>query len=56
MRKNKFKECLPKNRVYVKYFSGANTNQLNYYLVFVLIDEKPNNICNPYWIQRYKEI
>ena len=30
-------------RVYVKFFSGATINQLNYYVVPVLVDEKPNN-------------
>ena len=27
----------------LKSFSGANTNQLNYYVVQVLVDEKPND-------------
>ena len=30
-------------RVHVKFFSGATINQLNYYVVPVLVDEKPNN-------------
>ena len=42
--KGKFKERIPNARVYVKYFSGANTNQLDYYVVPVLVDEKPNNM------------
>ena len=28
----------------MKYFSGANTNQLEYYLVPLLVDEKPDNV------------
>ena len=42
IRKDKFKGSTPKFRVYVKSFSGANTNQLDYYIV-------PNDfsyICN----------
>ena len=42
--KDKLKERLSKARVYVKYFSGANTNQINHYMVSVLVDEKPNNV------------
>ena len=38
-RKDKFKGSTPKARVYVKCFSGANTNQLDYYIV-------PNNFSN----------
>ena len=44
IRKDKFKESTPKIRVYVKYFSGANTNQLDYYVVPLLVDEKSNNV------------
>ena len=36
IRKEKFKESTPKARVYVKSFSGANTNQLDYYIVPLL--------------------
>ena len=36
IRKDKFKESTPKARVYVKSFSGANTNQLDYYIVPLL--------------------
>ena len=42
--KDKFKESTPKARVYVKSFSGANTNQLDYYVVPLLVDEKPNKV------------
>ena len=42
--KNKFKEITPNARVYVKCFSGANTNQLDYYVVPVLLYEKPDNV------------
>ena len=41
---DKFKESIPNAQVYVKPFSGANTNQLDYYVVPVLTDEKPNNV------------
>ena len=34
----------PNARVYVKSFSGANTIPLGYYIVPVLVDEKPNNL------------
>ena len=44
MRKNKFKESLSNARVYVKSFSGANTNQFDYYVVPVLVDEKFKNV------------
>ena len=44
MRKDKFKESIPNAPVYVKSFSGVNTNQLDYYVVPVLVDEKPNNV------------
>ena len=40
--KNKFKEITPSAWVYVKCFSGANTNQLDYYVVPVLLYEKPD--------------
>ena len=42
--KDKFKEGTPNARVYVKSFSGANTIPLDYYIVPVLVDEKPNNL------------
>ena len=42
--KDKFKESLLSICVYVKSFSGANTNQLDYYVVPVLADEKPSNV------------
>ena len=42
--KNKFKEITANARVYVKCFSGANTNQLDYYVVPVLLYEKPDNV------------
>ena len=44
IRKNKLKESTPNARVYVKSFSGANTNQLDYCVVPMLVDEKPNNV------------
>ena len=44
IRKDKFKDSTPKARVYVKSFSGANTNQLDYYVVPLLVDEKPDNV------------
>ena len=44
IRKDKFKENTPKARVYVKCFSGANTNQLDYYVVPLLVDENPDNV------------
>lgn len=31
-------------KVYQKPYSGANTNQINYYVVPVLLDEKRNNV------------
>ena len=43
-RNDKFEGSLPNTPAYVKFFSGANTNQLDYYIVSVLVDEKPNNI------------
>ena len=36
IRKDKFKESTAKSRVYVKSFSGANSNQLDYYIVPLL--------------------
>ena len=39
IRKDKFKESTPKALVYVESFSGANTNQLDYYVVALLVDE-----------------
>ena len=44
MRKDKFKQSTPKPRVYAKSFSGANTNQLDYYIVPLLVVEKPENV------------
>ena len=44
IRKDKFKESLANARVYVKSFSTASTNQIDYYVVPVLVDEKPNNV------------
>ena len=44
IRKGKCKESIPNARVYVKSFSGSNTNQLDYYVVPVLVDEKPSNV------------
>ena len=44
VRKDKFKESTPKARVYVKSFSVANTNQLDYYVVSLMVDEKPDNV------------
>ena len=44
IRKDKFKEIKSNARIYVKSFSGANTNQLDCYVVPVLIDEKPDNV------------
>ena len=44
IRKDKFKESLPNARAYVKSFSGANTNQIDFYIVPVLVEEKPNNV------------
>ena len=43
--KNKCNECLPEACVSVKSFSRANTNQLDYYVFRVLVDEKPNNVA-----------
>ena len=42
MRTN-LKESLPNARVYVKSFSSAKTNQIDYYVVQVLVDE-PSNV------------
>ena len=42
IRKDKLKQSAPRARVSVKYFSGANTNQLDYYVVPLLVDEKPD--------------
>ena len=42
-RKDKFKESTPKARVYVKSFTSANTNQLDYYVVSLLFHEKRDN-------------
>ena len=44
IRKDKFQESTPKARVYVKSFSGANTNPIDYYVVPLLVDEKPDNV------------
>ena len=44
IRKDKFKESTPKAQFFVKSFSGANTNQLDYYVVPLLVDEKPDNV------------
>ena len=44
IRKDKFKECTPKARVYVKSFGSANTSQLDYYVVPLLLDAKPDNV------------
>ena len=35
------------NEIYFKSFSGANANQLDYYVVPVLVDEKRNNVLIP---------
>ena len=35
------------NGIYFKSFSSANTNHLDYYVVAVLVDEKPNNVLIP---------
>ena len=43
--KNKCNECLPEACVSVKSFSHANTNQLDYYVFRVLVDENPNNMA-----------
>ena len=44
IRKDTFKESIPNSRVFVKSFSGVNTNQLGYYVVPVLVDEKLSNV------------
>ena len=44
IRIDKFKESTPKARVYVKSFGGVNTNQIDYYVVPPLVDEKPDNV------------
>ena len=44
IRKDKLKDSTPKARVYVKFFSGENTNQLDYYVVPMLADEKSDNV------------
>ena len=44
MHRDKFKESKPKARVNVKSFSGANNNHLDYYVVPLLVDEKPDNV------------
>ena len=44
IRNNKFKESTQKAQVYVKSFSGANTNQLDYCVFPMLVDEKPDNV------------
>ena len=44
IRKDKFKETTPKARVYVKSSSGGNANQLDYYVVPLLVDEKHDNV------------
>ena len=45
IRKDKFKVSTPKSRAYVKSFSGANTNQLDYYVVPLLVDNNPDNVA-----------
>ena len=42
--KDKFKESIPKTRVYEKFFSGAKSNQFDYYVVPLLVDEKPDDV------------
>ena len=44
IRKDKFKESTLKARVYAKSFRAANTYQLDYYVVPLLVDEKPDNV------------
>ena len=44
IRKDAFKESIPNSRVFVKSFSGVNTNELGYYVVPVLVDEKLSNV------------
>ena len=44
IREDKFKESLTNAPVYVKSFSDAKTNQLHYYVVPMLVDDKPNNV------------
>ena len=44
IRKHKFKESTAKAQIYVKSFSGANTNHLEYYVVPLLVDEKLDNV------------
>ena len=44
IRKDKLKESTPVARVFVKSFGGANTKQLDYYVVPLLVDEKPDNV------------
>ena len=44
IRKIKFKDNLPNARVFVKSFSGTNTNQLNNYAVPVMVNGKSNNV------------
>ena len=44
IRKDKFKVSTPKSRAYVKSFSGTNTNQLDYYVVPLLVDKNPDNV------------
>ena len=42
--KKKFKKELVKRFSYFKFFSGANTKQLNYYIVPTLVDETPQTV------------
>ena len=44
IRRDEFKKSAPKAQVYVKSFSGANTNQLDYYVVPLMVDENPGNV------------
>ena len=44
IREDKFKESLTNARVYVKSFSDTKTNQLDYYVVPMLVDNKPINL------------
>ena len=42
--KRQFKKELGKRFSYFKCFSGANTKQLNYYIVPILVDETPQTV------------
>ena len=42
--KEKLRESKPNVRVYVKFFNGANTSQLHFYIVPVLLNGKPNKV------------